>query len=158
MAKNNYTVEQFIHIIAPYVVLEYQLSRILPSVTLAQAIIESRYGNSAPGNNLFGIKGSYKGSSQLLKTTEYVNGKYIKVYAKFRKYPNWYESIADHSWLLCSNKRYKNVIGCKEYILACQHLKAAGYATAPDYDVTLIKCIETYNLTRFDEEAIKNYG
>lgn len=158
MAKTNYTPEQFINIIAPYVMLEYQLSRILPSVTLAQAILESGYGNHAPGNNLFGIKGSYNGQSQLLWTTEYKNGKYVKELAKFRKYPNWFESIADHSWLLCKNARYKKIIGCKEYVLACQYLKAAGYATAPDYDVKLAKTIEAYNLTRFDTEAIKNYG
>lgn len=158
MAKNKYTAEQFIHIIAPYVVLEYQLSRILPSLTLAQAILESGYGNHAPGNNLFGIKGSYKGSSQLLWTTEYQNGKYVRVLAKFRKYPNWFESIADHSWLLCSNKRYKNLIGCKDYVVACQNVYKDGYATAPDYTPKLLSTIKKYDLTKFDAEAIKNYG
>lgn len=156
--KNEYTVEQFINIIAPYVILEYQLSRILPSVTIAQGILESGYGNHAPGNNLFGIKGTYNGQYQLLWTSEYVNGKYIRQLAKFRKYPNWFESIADHSWLLCKASRYKKIIGCRDYILACQYLKAAGYATAPDYDVKLIKVIEDNNLKRFDEEAMKNYG
>lgn len=158
MAKSNYTVDQFINIIAPYVILEYQLSRILPSITIAQGILESGYGNHAPGNNLFGIKGDYRGQSQLLWTNEYKNGKYIRVLAKFRKYPNWFESIADHSYLLCRLPRYKKIIGCKDYILACQYLKSAGYATAPDYDTKLIKVIEDNNLTRFDKEAIKLYG
>lgn len=156
--KNNISINQFINTIAPYVILEYQLSHILPSITIGQGILESGYGNHAPGNNLFGIKGSYRGKSQLLWTTEYVNGKYVRQLCKFRKYDTWYDSIADHSWLLCSAPKYKKLIGCTDYVRAAQYLKAAGYATAPDYDTKLIKVIESNDLTRFDKEAFKNYG
>ena len=58
------TIKKFVETIAPFVMLESTLSHILPSVTLAQAIIESRHGESGltkKANNLFGIKGSYKG-------------------------------------------------------------------------------------------------
>ena len=155
------TINKFVETIAPFVMLESTLSHILPSVTLSQAIIESKHGESGltkKANNLFGIKGSYKGQSVTMMTTEYIGGHYVKVPAKFRKYPNWWESISDHSYLLVSAKRYANIPGCDDYIKACQNLQADGYATAPDYAQTLISYITKYDLTRFDKKRIELYG
>ena len=155
------TINKFVETIAPFVMLESTLSHILPSVTLSQAIIESKHGESGltkKANNLFGIKGSYKGQSVTMMTTEYIGGHYVKVPAKFRKYPNWWESISDHSYLLVSAKRYSNIPGCDDYIKACQNLQADGYATAPDYAQTLISYITKYDLTRFDKKRIELYG
>lgn len=155
------TINKFVETIAPFVMLESTLSHILPSVTLSQAIIESKHGDSGltkKANNLFGIKGSYKGQSVTMMTTEYIGGHYVKVPAKFRKYPNWWESISDHSYLLVSAKRYANIPGCDDYIKACQNLQADGYATAPDYAQTLISYITKYDLTRFDKKRIELYG
>lgn len=57
------------------------------SVMIAQAIVESGWGNStlasAPNYNLFGIKGSYNGQSVTMPTSEYVNGQWITVNAAF---------------------------------------------------------------------------
>ena len=155
------TINKFVETIAPFVMLESTLSHILPSVTLSQAIIESKHGDSGltkKANNLFGIKGSYKGQSVTMMTTEYIGGHYVKVPAKFRKYPNWWESISDHSYLLVSAKRYANIPGCDDYIKACQNLQADGYATAPDYAQTLISYITKYDLTRFDKKRMELYG
>lgn len=155
------TINKFVETIAPFVMLESTLSHILPSVTLSQAIIESKHGESGltkKANNLFGIKGSYKGQSVTMMTTEYIGGHYVKVPAKFRKYPNWWESISDHSYLLVSAKRYANIPGCDDYIKACQNLQADGYATAPDYAQTLISYITKYDLTRFDKKRMELYG
>lgn len=155
------TINKFVETIAPFVMLESTLSHILPSVTLSQAIIESKHGESAltkKANNLFGIKGSYKGQSVTMMTTEYIGGHYVKVPAKFRKYPNWWESISDHSYLLVSAKRYANIPGCDDYIKACQNLQSDGYATAPDYAQTLISYITKYDLTRFDKKRVELYG
>ena len=47
--------------------------------------------------------------------------------------------------------RYESVIGCENYVLACQHLQECGYATALNYAESLINdYIEKYNLIRFD--------
>lgn len=158
--KNKYTVEQFIALTRNYIVFQYSVSRVLPSLTMAQAIIESKYGNSAPGNNLFGMKGRYNGQSQLLKTKEWdtKQKKYIEVMAEFRKYPTWDHSISDHAWLFCRLSRYKNLIGCKDYKQACKNVHADGYATSPTYADTLIKTIEKYELYKLDQEAFKLYG
>lgn len=155
------TTKKFIETIAPFVMLESTLSHILPSVTLAQAIIESRHGDSGltkKANNLFGIKGAYRGQYVTMMTTEYIGGAYVKVPAKFRKYPDWYESIADHSYLIVSSKRYANIPGCDDYKLVCKYLQSDGYATAPNYASTLINTIEANNLTQYDKKRVELYG
>ena len=61
---------------------------VLPSVTAAQAILESAWGQSAlatQGHNLFGIKGSYNGQSITMRTAEYGNGGYYYINDAFRK-------------------------------------------------------------------------
>lgn len=130
-------------------------TKILASLTIAQAILESNWGKSslsqAPNNNLFGIKGTYKGNYVIKPTTEFENGKWIKINAKFRKYPSWKESIADHSALFNSMARYKNLRGCTDYRLACKYVREDGYATDPNYTNKLINLIETNNLHKYDE-------
>lgn len=156
-----YTTKAFIDKIAPFVMLESTLSHILPSVTLAQAIIESNKGNSGltkKANNLFGIKGSYRGQSITMMTKEYIGGHYVDVPAKFRKYPDWWESIADHSYLLVSAKRYSNIPGCDDYKTVCQYLQHAGYPTSPTYAATLIKTIESNKLYEYDKKRVELYG
>lgn len=74
--------------------------------------------------------------------------------AAFRAYDSWEESVEDHSTFLKANKRYKEVIGETDYKKACEAIKAAGYATDPDYVEKLVKLIEDYELTEFDEAAV----
>ena len=151
------TSKAFFEKIKPDVIEDMKRSRILASLTAAQAYLESGAGSSklaAKDNNLFGMKGTYNGQSVTYNTKEYVNGKYITVKAVFRKYPSWADSIRDHSDLFLRMTRYKNLIGETDYIKACQNVKADGYATAPDYDVKLISVIRQYNLASWDSEVI----
>lgn len=151
-----YTAETFLAKIKPMVIKDAKETGILPSLTAAQALIESNKGNSGLAcqcNNLFGIKGYYMGQSGLFWTTEYYNGVKTRVQANFRKYPTWQESITDHSHLFTSSKRYKNLVGCTDYIKACTYVKEDGYATSPTYTNTLINCINTYKLYLCDAEV-----
>lgn len=55
--------------------------QVLPSIVVAQAIIESNWGQSQlyqQADNPFGMKGNYNGNTKLFPTTEYVNGKLRK--------------------------------------------------------------------------------
>lgn len=152
-----YTAETFLDKIKPMVIQDMKNTSILASLTAAQALIESNKGNSGltcQCNNLFGIKGEYKGQSGLFWTTEYYNGKAVRVQAKFRKYPSWAESIADHSRLFTTSKRYKNLVGCKDYALACRYVKDDGYATSPTYTQTLMDTINKYKLYLWDAEVL----
>ena len=71
------------------------------SVMMAQAALESGYGSSrlsqAPYNNLFGIKGSYKGQSTRMNTLEDDgHGNYYQIKDSFKKYPSYRESLQDY--------------------------------------------------------------
>lgn len=148
------TVQEFLDKIADKAVIDCNSHNLLPSPTLAQAIIESRYGTSTlatEGNNLFGIKATSAWSGKICtkKTKEYVNGQYVEVIANFRAYDTWNDSIEDHNLFLL-NKRYANLIGVKDYKTYCNLIKQDGYATSPTYAQTLIDCIEKYNLQKYD--------
>lgn len=164
-----YTPESFLAAIKPYVLEDMRKSGILASLTGAQALIESRSGNSGltqKANNLFGIKGTYQGQSVKMLTTEYdSNGKAYKTMADFRKYPSWQESINDHSAMFNRMKRYANLRGCTDYKQACKNVEADGYATAkdqktgkPNYANTLLNRIETFRLYEWDQEVLSSTG
>lgn len=152
-----YTDIEFLDLIKPMVIADMQSSGILASLTAAQAFIESNKGNSGltqKANNLFGMKGTYNGEYVLMKTKEYLHGQYVTVDAKFRKYPSWAESIADHSSLFNRLSRYANLRGLKDYRLACQYVKDDGYATSPTYTQTLLAVIEKYKLYEWDSDDL----
>ena len=148
---------EFLNKIKPMVISDMKKTGILASLTGAQAIIESNWGNSGltqKANNLFGMKGKYNGQSVTMLTTEYYNGVKKRVYADFRKYPSWADSIADHSDLFNRLSRYKNLRGETDYKKACRYVKEDGYATSPAYTTTLINTIEKYKLYEWDKEAL----
>lgn len=133
---------------------------ILASLTVAQAILESGWGTSGlatVGKALFGIKAtkSWKGKVYCSDTKECYDGVNLVTVknAAFRAYDSWEESIIDHSAFLKANKRYKAVVGETDYKKACEAIKAAGYATDPDYVEKLVKLIEGNDLTEFDRAA-----
>lgn len=146
------TKNEFINAVLPGAIKAYKKYNILPSLTMAQAVLESAWGKSAPGHMLFGIKWtpSCGYDWQLLWTTEYYNGVKTRVKAKFRKYNSYTESIEDHSQLLLK-PRYAKVLKAKDYKEACQAVYKAGYATDPNYPNKLISLIETYNLNKWDD-------
>jgi len=132
-------------------------SGIFPSVSLAQAILESGNGNSSltkEAKNFFGIKAdsSWSGPYVVKSTTEYVNGVPIKTDAKFRKYETADLSFIDHITFLLRNARYKNagVFTSKTPEQQAQALQKAGYATDPAYSALLITLINQNNLKQFD--------
>ena len=130
---------------------------VLPSVTAAQAILESAWGQSAlatQGHNLFGIKGSYNGQSITMRTAEYGAGGYYYINDAFRKYPSNYESVVDHGRFLATNSRYRNLLWKKDYAVVTQYLHDDGYATDPKYASSLNNVIRTYNLDAWDREVL----
>ncbi|CAM2913326.1 glycoside hydrolase family 73 protein [Erysipelothrix tonsillarum] len=125
---------------------------ILASLIIAQAALESGWGKHAPGNMLFGVKAtkSWTGKTQQLTTTEYINGIPHRVKATFRAYDSWLDSLRDHSKVLLQ-PRYKAVVGEKDYKKACRAVKAAKYATDPEYAEKLIATIEANKLYEWDK-------
>lgn len=118
------------------------------SITLAQGLLESNAGRSTlatQANNHFGIKvGSSWTGPYVLRDDDARN-------EKFRKYKSARESYVDHSKFL-QGKRYQGLykLGKTDYKGWARGLKAAGYATNPNYADALIRTIEMYNLNQFD--------
>lgn len=150
------TQREFVHSISPGAVSNYHDYGVLPSITIAQAILESGWGRSylaIKGNNIFGIKGSSRGSISI-RTSEYINGQYIQARASFRTYDDVSQSIKDHGHFLSSRGRYDKVLGAQDYHEAAKALQKAGYATDPHYANKLINLIERYQLQDFDDIAL----
>lgn len=155
--------------VGPLFTADQKKSGILASVSMAQFILESAYGQSELGqkaNNFFGMKKSLSGnawagsawdgkSTYSKQTKEYENGRYVTVVAKFRKYPDIETSIADHSAYLNGamngkRKRYSGLKGCKDHRKAAQIIKNGGYATSPDYVAKLCSVIKDWDLAKYD--------
>ena len=131
------------------------------SVMIAQAAVESGYGNSTlsqePNNNLFGVKGDYNGQSVTMTTGEYGSNGYYTTDASFRKYPSYEESFNDNGALLRSQMGdyysgtwVENSSSGKE---ATENGLQGKYATAPNYSQTLNDVIDTYNLEQYDPQT-----
>lgn len=123
------------------------------SITLAQAALESGWGQRAIGNNLFGIKAdrSWTGPTVSFPTTEHLSGKDVHLTDKFRRYSSWLESMVDHARFLLANPRYAPCFKQTTGIGWASALQAAGYATDPDYADKLIATIKARNLQFYDQ-------
>ncbi len=129
---------------------------VLPSVTAAQAILESGWGQSGlatQGHNLFGIKGSYNGHSITMPTREVYGGRSVYINDAFRAYANNNESVQDHGRFLAVNSRYHNLLWQTDYRTVTRLIQADGYATDPYYASSLNAVIERYGLTAWDREV-----
>lgn len=121
------------------------------SITMAQGILESSNGNSflaQSSNNHFGIKCK---KDWLGETFHYDDDEKDEC---FRKYPSVEESYRDHAEFLDSQPRYDSlfVYPSTDYRSWARGLKAAGYATAPDYADRLIRVIEENKLYLLDKD------
>lgn len=121
---------------------------ILPSVCIAQAILESGWNINA--TSLFGIKGD----GVLAETMEYVNGEYINIIDEFRTYPDLTSSIVGYYDFITTTERYENCVNNSDYencVYSLIHTKDGyPYATAPNYIETIVSIINDFELTRFD--------
>lgn len=132
------------------------------SIILGQIMLESggRYPGGLSGlayqnKNLFGIKGAGNAGSAGMATTEVVGGKVIRVNAGFAKYKSYYDSIMAHAELLSKPRyasRLKNAKTVNDY---AKQIKAAGYATDPNYANKLLGIIQSNNLSQYDTGDLK---
>ncbi len=132
------------------------------SITMAQGILESDCGNSLlslRSNNHFGIKCKSNWRGEKVYHDDDAKGEC------FRAYPSVEASYFDHAEFLDSQPRYDSLFAyaSDDYRSWARGLKAAGYATAPDYAQRLVRIIEEsqlYLLDRPDGERLyaQRYG
>lgn len=121
------------------------------SITMAQGILESDSGNSAlakNSNNHFGIKCKSNWSGRKVFHDDDEKGEC------FRAYDSVEESYTDHADFLDQSPRYDSLFAyaATDYRSWARGLKAAGYATAPDYAQRLVKIIEDNQLYLLDKD------
>ena len=145
--------QAFISLIAPGAVAAQQHYGVPASVTIAQAIEESAWGQSslaARYHNLFGIKGAGPAGSVILPTQEYENGSWVTIDAQFAVYHNDAQSIADHAELLATSGYYTRAMADRAHPDAFANDLTGVYATDPDYGANLIALMKLYNLYQYD--------
>jgi flagellar protein FlgJ len=148
------TPENFIKTYYPFALKVEKKTGISAIAIMAQAALESGWGERAIGNMMFGVKDTdgINGNEQLLTTTEYskastlkfpiilsikkqLNGLYkylIKDY--FRKYNTPEQSFLDHANFFIKNKRYSKALLAKgDTMKFIDEIAKAGYATDPKY-------------------------
>ena len=135
---------------------EMYRSGVPASITLAQGLLESRYGLSAlatEGHNHFGIKCHNDWKGKTMKVDDDAKGECFRVYDEDA------ESFMDHSDFLRYRERYKFLfdIPVTDYRSWAAGLKKAGYATDPAYPAKLTKLIEDYGLDRFDTASPSDF-
>ena len=141
--------ERYIRNYSAIAVEEMYRSGVPASITLAQGLLESRYGLSelaSKGHNHFGIKCHNDWKGKTMKVDDDRKGEC------FRVYDEDIDSFRDHSDFLRYRDRYKFLFDypVTDYKSWAAGLSKAGYATDPAYPAKLIKLIEDYDLSRFD--------
>ncbi len=148
--------QAFINAIAPGALATQRRYGVPAAVTIAQAIDESGWGQSALAvndHNLFGIKGTGPAGSDILPTEEYENGQWVTINSGFRVYHNFAESIQDHGELLATSGYYTQAMADRSDPDAFASALTGVYATNPEYGADLIQLMQQYNLYRYDAAA-----
>lgn len=133
---------------------------ILTSVSLAQAALESDFGQSqlsADYNNLYGVKTEGDDPQSIMfETLEYVDDEWVTIEDYFKVYPSWEASMESHAELIYYGTSwnpdfYSAVLEEDTYYAQAQGLQSSGYATDPTYADKIVDMIETYDLNAYDQ-------
>ena len=154
------TKKEFIENVASLVIAEneYRGNPLFSSVVIAMGCLETGYGKSSlmiKANAIFGIKAtkSWKGKVYNAKTKECYDGvTYVTINDCFRAYNNFADSISDYFDLICKSSRYRKALVADTPKECITEIKNAGYATDPKYIDSIMKIIETNNLTKYDRQ------
>lgn len=150
--------DKFIHSISA-LVRKYP-SAFFDSITIAQACLESDYGRSdlaVKANNLFGFKAdeTWQGSTYGKDSLEEEYGRKVSRYSRFRRYDSIEDSIKDHAGMMERTSYHKRIydraINANSPLEQAKALTGT-YATDSQYGAKLLRIIEKFNLTQYDQE------
>ena len=147
-SKWNERYQQYIDQYKDIAIEQMQRWKVPASITLAQGIFESGAGQSEltrRSNNHFGIKCHGWTGRKTYKDDDAAG-------ECFRVYDSAFDSFEDHSRFLATGQRYRSLFTLKttDYKGWARGLKAAGYATNPQYADKLIDLIQLYRLYTYD--------
>lgn len=125
--------EEFVSSVMPLAIDAGKRTGVDPRIIVAQAALESGWGKSAPGNNLFGIKSHGQAGGNVLPTTEMVNGQPVRTSDSFRSYASPADSVNGYADFITQNPRYKPMREAQGMDAQLAALGQSGYATDPQY-------------------------
>jgi len=150
---------QFIQTIAPAAVLISDYYDIYPSVMIAQAALESSWGQSDLAqsyNNLMGTKGTWNGESVTVRTREDVDGSSVYIDAGFSVYDSWAASLHRYGHLMKNGLEWDNDFyhgtwreNTESYQDATAWLQGR-YATDSAIATKLNQTIQSFQLDQYD--------
>lgn len=157
----------FISEIAPIAQRAYRdLGKVLPSVCIGMACVESGYGTagSCKYNSYLGFKvGSGKTATKYWDGTlfksktkeEYTVGVHTVIKDAFRSYRSMEQCVYNFYELL-NTSLYSRVKRDVSYSEQMKQIKACGYMTSSTEVNSVIRIIQKYNLTRYDSFSLGN--
>ena len=153
---------EFIDMLAPIAQKAFNnIGKILPSICIAMAIVESNCGQSnimKKNNALLGQKvgtgktaKKYWGGKFFVSRTkeEYTVGTHTIIKSAFRAYDSIEQCVFNYYELL-NTSLYKKVVSNVDYKTQMQQIKDCGYMTSSTEVNSVISIIEKYNLTIYD--------
>ncbi|HEX5234147.1 MAG TPA: glucosaminidase domain-containing protein [Silvibacterium sp.] len=153
----------FLKTVVPAAQISQKLSGIPASITIAQAILESGWGQSAlarQANNFFGIKAAAHlapNQYEEFPTDEFVDGRKRREMAAFAKFATPADSFAAHARLIAGSPRYARAMAaCGDRVKFALALQACGYSTLEDsrgnliYAQRLMQLVDELDLAQYD--------
>jgi hypothetical protein len=125
--------QEFTSAVMPLAQAASEKTGIDPRLIVAQAALETGYGKSAPGNNLFGIKSHGQPGGNVLPTTEVVNGQPVRTTDSFAAYASPADSANGYADFINKNPRYAPLKAARGLEAQAAALGQSGYATDPNY-------------------------
>ncbi|MBR4799865.1 MAG: SH3 domain-containing protein [Clostridia bacterium] len=162
---NKYQV-YFTRVIGSLARADYYEKDILASITVSQAIVESgfaAYTLPVAANNLFGIRAYFNSPGMIfdpkegtvyasyadLMTTK--GASYANTLSTWRANSSWRDSVDTHSWLFFYESKFKDIIGNHDYKDVARLLMTTGYCSDAGYADSVIRTVEKYGLTEYDD-------
>lgn len=158
----------FIKEIAPCAQYAYKnVGKVLPSVCIAMACVESAYGTSNLMRKNHAFLGQKCGSGRTAtkywdktfftsKTKEeYTVGVHTVITDAFRSYRNMQQCVLNYYELL-NTRLYSKVKAGVDYETQMKQIKACGYMTSSTEVNSVITLIRRYNLTQYDTVLADN--
>lgn len=164
VSASNVDKAAFINEVATVVGPLAEKNDLFASVMMAQAIVESNWGQNsfakAPYYNLFGFEGQYKGQSAMLDKEDFTEGASVTSKKELKTYGSLKEAAQDYVEIMKTTEKdgqdlyfansWKSNAG--DYQAAAKALEGR-FNQQPGYADALISTIEENDLTKYDTVA-----
>jgi peptidoglycan hydrolase FlgJ len=125
----------------PQITQAAQALGVPPVAVLAQTALETGWGSSSAGNNIFGVKAGNGESSTMRATHEVIDGVLAPQTSSFRNYSSMADSISDYVGLIQSG--FSAATGQNTVAGFAQALQSGGYATDTNYASKIVNIAQS---------------